>query len=126
MYDHLTFKLPRTAVAAYNKQPATPGWSSIHTDLVLADEIVREVENDRYWQAKHRQYFGMVKLIDDKVGELKAYLKTTGQYDRTIIVFTSDYGDFMGEHAQYNKGKPYQTSAGIPKLLARLLRTIIR
>ena len=29
----------------------------------------------------------------------------------------SDHGDMMGEHANYNKGKPYQSSAGVPFII---------
>ena len=88
MYDDMTFQLPETAKAAHNKNPALPGWAAIHTDLEMADEIVADVENDKKWQQERRQYFGMVKLIDDKVGDLMAYLQTTGQDKNTIVVLT--------------------------------------
>jgi len=117
MYNDMTFKLPDTGVAAYKKTPALPGWSSIHTDLEMVDEIVADVENDEKWQQGLRQYFGMVKLLDDSVGALMAFLKTTGQDRNTIVVFTSDHGDMMGEHGMYNKGKPYETSAGVPMII---------
>ena len=51
-------------------------------------EIIAEVENDEKWQTMMRNYFGMVKLLDDKVGELMEFLKTSGLYDDTIVVFT--------------------------------------
>ena len=88
MFNDMTFKLPRTAVAAYNKNPALPGWAAIHTDLDKADELIEEVENDEKWQTMMRNYFGMVKLLDDKVGELMEFLKTSGLYNDTVVVFT--------------------------------------
>lgn len=60
------------------------------------------------------RYFGMVKCIDDNVGKILNYLKSQGLEKNTIVVFTSDHGDLMGEHRKNNKGLPYETSACIP------------
>ena len=64
-------------------------------------------------QDQMQKYFGMVKCIDDNVGRLLTYLKETGLDKDTIVVFTSDHGDLMGEHNRHNKGLPYETSAKI-------------
>jgi len=117
MFKRMKFKLPKTARAAYHKEPALPHWSTISTDIAIADQTIAAIEEDEKWQTRNQQYFGMVRLIDDKVGELMSFLKETGQDKNTIIVFTSDHGDMMGEHAKYNKGKPYMTSAGVPFII---------
>jgi len=125
MFDKMNFKLPMTAVAAYRKQPASPGWSNFDSNLEDAEQIIKDTENSDVWQTKLRQYFGMVKLIDDKVGELLSALKERGD-DDTIVVFTSDHGDMLGEHARFNKGKPYLTSAGVPFIIRyprRIMKT---
>jgi len=88
MYNDMNFKLPPSAVAAYNKKPASPTWSQIKTDLETANETISSIENDNRWQQNMRNYFGMVKLIDDKVGELLSFLNETGQDRNTIVVFT--------------------------------------
>jgi uncharacterized sulfatase len=41
-------------------------------------------------------------------------MKNLGIEDNTVVVFTSDHGDLLGEHGKLNKGQPYETSAGIP------------
>lgn len=61
-----------------------------------------------------RQYFGMVKHIDDNVGRLLEFLDDNELARRTIIVFTSDHGDMFFEHNRRNKGVPYEASAKIP------------
>ena len=68
-------------------------------------------------QDQMQKYFGMVRCIDDNVGRLLAYLDEAGIADNTIVVFTSDHGDLMGEHNRHNKGLPYETSAKIPFLI---------
>ncbi|MEO1999265.1 MAG: sulfatase-like hydrolase/transferase, partial [Planctomycetaceae bacterium] len=63
------------------------------------------------------QYYGMVKCIDDNVGQILDALRKQGLLERTIIVFTSDHGDLCGEHGRLNKGVPYEGSARIPFLM---------
>lgn len=63
------------------------------------------------------QYFGMVKCIDDNIKKLLDKLSDEGILDNTIIVFTSDHGDLMGEHGRENKGNPYEASVLIPFLI---------
>ncbi len=64
-----------------------------------------------------RNYYGMVKCIDDNVGQIIETLREQKLLDKTIIVFTSDHGDLCGEHGRLNKGVPYEGSARIPFLI---------
>lgn len=48
--------------------------------------------------------YGMVEMIDDGVGRILDRLDAMGVRDDTIIVFTSDHGDMMGEHGLFLKG----------------------
>ena len=88
MYNSMHFNMPATAVAAYRKSPANPGWSFLDTELKNADKIITSIENHEEWQTNLRNYFGMVKLIDDKVGELLSFLKQNSLDKNTIVVFT--------------------------------------
>jgi arylsulfatase A-like enzyme len=47
---------------------------------------------------------GMVTMIDDHIGRVVQTLKDTGQYDNTIIIFTSDHGDYLGDFNMMLKG----------------------
>ena len=49
-------------------------------------------------------YYAMVKLIDDQVGRILAMLDETGQRQNTIIIFTSDHGEALGDHGLIQKG----------------------
>ena len=48
--------------------------------------------------------YGMIEFIDDGVGRMIAAIERLGQLDNTIIVFTSDHGDMMGDHGLMLKG----------------------
>ena len=43
-------------------------------------------------------YYGLISEIDDHLGRVLDYLKQSGQYDDTLIVFTSDHGEQLGDH----------------------------
>ncbi len=62
-------------------------------------------------------YLGMVKCIDDNVGKLINFLKEEGLFEDTIIVFSADHGDMLGEHDKDNKGIPFEGSAKIPFII---------
>jgi arylsulfatase A-like enzyme len=64
-----------------------------------------------------RNYYGMVRCIDDNVGKIIESLRKEKLLDQTLIVFTADHGDLCGEHGRLNKGVPYEGSAKIPFLL---------
>ena len=88
MFDHMNFKMPATAVAAFHKTPALPLWAKVHTNIETADETISLLENNPTWQRQLREYFGMVKLIDDHVGNLLSVLKNNDIDKDTIVVFT--------------------------------------
>ena len=49
-------------------------------------------------------YYGMISLIDHSVGRIIACLSENNILDETIIIYTSDHGDHMGERGLYLKG----------------------
>jgi arylsulfatase A-like enzyme len=49
-------------------------------------------------------YYAMIRFIDDAVGQILDAIERLGLRDNTAIVFCSDHGDFMGEHAMTCKG----------------------
>ncbi|MEM7332564.1 MAG: sulfatase-like hydrolase/transferase [Chloroflexota bacterium] len=59
--------------------------------------------------------YGMITFIDEVVGDLIAKLEETGQADNTVIIFTSDHGDYMGQHGLFLKGPAhYQSLIKVP------------
>ena len=65
-----------------------------------------------------RAYWGTVLSVDDSVGRLVAFLKQTGQFDNTIIVFMGDNGLLEGEHGMVDKRTMHEASIRIP-IIAR-------
>ena len=48
--------------------------------------------------------YGSIEMIDDRVGQILATIERLGQTDDTIVVFTADHGDMMGDHGLLLKG----------------------
>jgi arylsulfatase A-like enzyme len=57
-------------------------------------------------------YHGQLKLMDDQIGRLLDKLKESGLWENTIVLFTTDHGDHLGDHGMISKGLP-QYDAGI-------------
>jgi len=68
-------------------------------------------------------YYGLIKEIDDWVGEILTTLDKHGLTDNTLVIFTSDHGEMLGSHGLREKNVFYEESAHIP-LLMRLPRRI--
>ena len=54
-------------------------------------------EEKRYGDKRMSVYAGMVDAMDHHIGRLIQYLKESGQYDNTVIIFTSDNGPAAGD-----------------------------
>jgi len=63
-------------------------------------------------------YYGTITHIDDGVGRLVAALKARGLYDHTIIVYTSDHGEYLGYHHLLLKGyRMYDPLVKVPLIV---------
>ena len=49
-------------------------------------------------------YYGMISLVDHQVGRILSALDDAGLADNTLVVFTSDHGEFLGDHGLMLKG----------------------
>ncbi len=62
---------------------------------------------------------GMLSLIDENIGRVLAKLEATGRAQNTVIVFTSDHGDFLGDHHFLYKAQlPCRSLLHIPLIVA--------
>ncbi|MDP7000094.1 MAG: sulfatase-like hydrolase/transferase, partial [Candidatus Poribacteria bacterium] len=64
------------------------------------------------------QYMGKITHLDHRVGEIIAALKQRGNWENTVIVFSADHGDNMGEHGRVSKGGFQDGSARVPLIIS--------
>ena len=68
-------------------------------------------------RARHG-YYAMISFVDDKVGQLLAALEASGQTDNTVVIFTADHGEMLGERGMWFKQSLFEWSARIPLLIS--------
>jgi arylsulfatase A-like enzyme len=64
-----------------------------------------------------RGYYALINLIDDQFARLRAELERTGQWENTIVVYTSDHGDMHGSQGLLKKQLPYRESVNVPLMV---------
>ncbi len=75
----------------------------------LSDPDLREIR---------AHYYAMVTDVDRNVGRILDALDERGMAEDTIVVFTSDHGDYMGDHGMFGKGMPgYECIMRVPCLI---------
>lgn len=76
-----------------------------------------DVHPEHVQNARH-SYYGMISYVDDKIGRLMDTLRCTGLADDTLIVFTSDHGEMMGERGMWFKQCFFEGAARVPLIVA--------
>jgi arylsulfatase A-like enzyme len=62
-------------------------------------------------------YYGLISEVDHHIGRLIDHLKASGEYDDTLIIFTVDHGEMLGDHWLWNKGGYFDASYHIPLII---------
>lgn len=78
--------------------------------------------NTQFDQAQHRairqNYSAMIENIDRWLGIYLDHLKERGELEDTLVVYSSDHGEMLGDHDLWGKTKPHQPSVGVPLMMA--------
>lgn len=61
-----------------------------------------------------QNYAAMIENIDRLVGEFLAKVQQRGEMANTLVVFSSDHGEMLGDHDLWAKRHPYHGSTGVP------------
>lgn len=62
-------------------------------------------------------YYALITLLDYQFGRLIEKLKSNGELENTIIVYTSDHGDMLGSHGFLKKQYPHNESIKVPLMV---------
>lgn len=62
-------------------------------------------------------YYGSVTFLDETIGRILKALKRRGLLEKTLILFTADHGDMLGDHHLWRKSYAYESSAAIPMVM---------
>jgi arylsulfatase A-like enzyme len=112
LYEDVTFPVPRTASERFFR---------------LLPEFAQKSEGRNRWQIRFsepklyqrivRDYYRLITGVDREVGRIVDLLGEQKLLDRTLIVFTSDNGFFLGERGMADKWLMYEESIRVPLIL---------
>ncbi|NLC56570.1 MAG: sulfatase-like hydrolase/transferase [Armatimonadetes bacterium] len=98
----------RRVDAAQVPAPIPPTWPEDPRSPALFRRVsIRELFaglDEAAWRQIRAHYLASVAFIDDQVGRVLATLTARGLDDRTVVLFTSDHGDMLGDHGLPFKG----------------------
>jgi arylsulfatase len=74
------------------------------------------VDDERMVRVMSAKYYGAITHVDVHVGKLLGELERLGMAGNTIVLFTADHGNMLGDHGRWFKGVQYEGSAHVPLL----------
>lgn len=82
----------------------------------LSYKQIESILTERFSRDK-RAYYGLITELDYHLGRLITFLKDKGVYDETLLIFTSDHGELLGDKWLYEKGGYFDQSFHVPLLI---------
>jgi arylsulfatase A-like enzyme len=109
MYDDIDIQLPDSYADDLKDKPNIYRRMRYQTWNQLGEEGTKEAR---------RHYFALCSMIDDWFGQMLDRLEASGQAENTIVVLTSDHGDYAGAHGLFAKGIPaFREGYNIPAII---------
>jgi arylsulfatase len=117
MYDPADMPLPLW------RESEVEGWPEAYRRKYFARKGGHEAIGmcdlqDEDWQRIMAYYYGMISQIDKNIGRLFDALSRHGQLENTVIVFTADHGENLGDHHLLFKGTTYDCVTNVPFIVS--------
>lgn len=78
----------------------------------------KHFRDDEHIREARLSYYGYVSFLDHNIGKVLDALEESGQADNTLIIYTSDHGEMLGNHGMWAKMNMYEESSAIPLIMA--------
>lgn len=109
MYDNFTIPAPIMGE-----------WQKTECPLSVTEKTIRYKFNDlngEMLEESRRKYYGQITHIDYQLGRFLGELKSLKLYDNTVIIFTSDHGEHLGDFGLFGKTTFLSGSADVPLII---------
>jgi choline-sulfatase len=107
LYDPGAIEVPGPA-------PAADPHSGRLRQMCGADEV--ELTASQVRAARHA-YYAAISYLDERIGELLTALRAAGLEERTIVIFTADHGEMLGERGLWYKMTFFEPAARVPLIV---------
>jgi len=120
MKPHFPFTIQQEFYDLYKDKVSLP---AVSDDLIASLPAVSKKEREKYNHAGATSeellratalYYGMVTFVDEEFGRIIKKLDELGLRENTIILYTSDHGEMLGEHGIWYKNSFYEGSVRVP------------
>jgi len=122
---HWPYIVPEPYASMYGPDDVPPAVRT-NAERETDHPVFRAYQDSRICQTMSREevrqtvipaYMGLVKQIDDHMGRLFAWMEDKGLMENTMIVFTSDHGDYLGDHWMGEKDLFHDQSVRVPLIV---------
>ena len=121
MYRPEDAPLPRRAPSEAEEgaqHPLMRHWLDHRTAESFTRQNIRNCDITELDQREaHATYLGLISEVDTQLGRILEFLEATGQTERTLIVFTTDHGEQLGNHRLFGKLGWFDSSFHIPLII---------
>jgi len=108
---HTPLNPPKRFVELYNPD-------NLPLPIMNKDENKLEL-TDIQWQKIKAYYYALITHVDEEIGKILRVLDETKQRNNTIVIFTSDHGEHLGDHGAIQKGPPgYDSCIHVPLIIS--------
>jgi len=102
-----------------NYEPASDEPEAI--DILQTDRMFKKLARQNYsderWRLHRWAYAQLTNKVDAQIGKVLEALEESGQWDNTVIIFTSDHGDMDASHKMEHKEALYQEACHVPLII---------
>ena len=112
MFDPASVPLPVRAASR-----ADDGAQHPLLGVMIDHPFLKSPDDEQEQRELQATYYGMLAEVDDHVGMLLDWLETSGQADNTLVIFTSDHGENLGDHYMLHKLGWFDESYRVPLIV---------
>jgi len=99
---------PYSEVYPFDEMPLPLGYDEPPRNTRIEETIMKRIKS---------YYYGLVTLVDDMVGRIVKAMQDTGLFDNTLIIYTTDHGDMLGDWGKFGKGNFLDTIIRVPLII---------
>ncbi len=102
----------------HNPMDVTPRMRERWKDVELPPPVDSDDPDVEGVLRARQNYAAMIENIDRQVGRFIDAVRERGELDRTVIVFSSDHGEMLGDHGRWGKSTWRQPAVGVPLIVS--------
>lgn len=117
-YADMAIPVPVTTRDELDKQPLAQ--KAYRQEMITGNHDAirwRECPDQDSLKRLHKHYAANITLIDEQIGVILDALERRGYLENSIVIFTSDHGDCLGEHGHIQKWTMYDSVVRVPMIV---------